>query len=315
MRVGLKLFAGNSNPKLAEAIARWMGIPTGAAMVSAFSDGEIQVEFRENVRGMDVFVIQSTCRPVNDHILELLVMIDALKRASTSRITAVIPYYGYSRQDRKVASRAPITAKLIANLITAAGADRVLTIDLHAGQIQGFFDIPVDNLYAAVTLAEAIKNNHLANESMVVSPDAGGVERARDFAKRLGSSLAIIDKRRAKPNEAEVMHVIGDVEGKDCIVVDDMVDTAGTLVKGAIALQKAGARKIYSCCTHAVLSGDAVNKINNSPIERVYVTDTIPLDEKVAACPKLQVQSMAPLLGEAISRIHREVSLSELFLR
>ncbi|MEW6111070.1 MAG: ribose-phosphate pyrophosphokinase [Thermodesulfobacteriota bacterium] len=315
MRVGLKLFAGNSNPKLAEAIARWMGIPTGAAMVSAFSDGEIQVEFRENVRGMDVFVIQSTCRPVNDHILELLVMIDALKRASTSRITAVIPYYGYSRQDRKVASRAPITAKLIANLITAAGADRVLTIDLHAGQIQGFFDIPVDNLYAAVTLAEAIKNNHLANESMVVSPDAGGVERARDFAKRLGSSLAIIDKRRAKPNEAEVMHVIGDVEGKDCIIVDDMVDTAGTLVKGAVALQKAGARKIYSCCTHAVLSGDAVNKINNSPIERVYVTDTIPLDEKVAACPKLQVQSMAPLLGEAISRIHREVSLSELFLR
>ena len=315
MRVGLKLFAGNSNPKLAEAIARWMGIPTGAAMVSAFSDGEIQVEFRENVRGMDVFFIQSTCRPVNDHILELLVMIDALKMASTSRITAVIPYYGYSRQDRKVASRAPITAKLIANLITAAGADRVLTIDLHAGQIQGFFDIPVDNLYAAVTLSEAIKNNHLANESMVVSPDAGGVERARDFAKRLGSSLAIIDKRRAKPNEAEVMHVIGDVEGKDCIVVDDMVDTAGTLVKGAVALQNAGARKIYACCTHAVLSCDVVNKINSSPIERVYVTDTIPLDEKVAACPKLQVQSMAPLLGEAISRIHREVSLSELFLR
>jgi ribose-phosphate pyrophosphokinase len=315
MRVGLKLFAGNSNPKLAESIARWMGIPTGAAMVSAFSDGEIQVEFRENVRGMDVFVIQSTCRPVNDHILELLVMIDALKRASTSRITAVIPYYGYARQDRKVASRAPITAKLIANLITAAGADRVLTIDLHAGQIQGFFDIPVDNLYAAVTLAEAIKNNHLANESMVVSPDAGGVERARDFAKRLGSSLAIIDKRRAKPNEAEVMHVIGDVEGKDCIIVDDMVDTAGTLVKGAVALQQSGARNIYACCTHAVLSGEAVDKLNNSPIERVYVTDTIPLDEKVAACPKLQVQSMAPLLGEAISRIHREVSLSELFLR
>ncbi|MBM4327705.1 MAG: ribose-phosphate pyrophosphokinase [Deltaproteobacteria bacterium] len=315
MRVGLKLFAGNSNPKLAEAISRWMGVPTGAAMVSAFSDGEIQVEFRENVRGMDVFVVQSTCRPVNDHIIELLVMIDALKRASTSRITAVIPYYGYSRQDRKVASRAPITAKLIANLITAAGADRVLTIDLHAGQIQGFFDIPVDNLYAAVTLAEAIKNNHLASESMVVSPDAGGVERARDFAKRLGSSLAIIDKRRAKPNEAEVMHVIGDVEDKDCIIVDDMVDTAGTLVKGAVALQQAGARKIYACCTHAVLSGDAVTKLNDSPIERVYVTDTIPLDEKVAVCPKLQVQSMAPLLGEAISRIHREVSLSELFLR
>ncbi len=315
MRVGLKIFAGNSHPALAKAIAHWTGIPLGAAMVSSFSDGEIQVEFRENVRGMDVFVIQSTCHPVNDNLVELLVMIDALKRASTSRITAVIPYYGYSRQDRKVASRAPITAKLIANIITAAGADRVLTVDLHAGQIQGFFDIPVDNLYAATTLVEAIRHNHLASESVVVSPDAGGVERARDFAKRLGSNLAIIDKRRAKPNEAAVMHVIGDVTGKDCIVVDDMVDTAGTLVKGAKALQEAGARNIYACCTHPVLSGDATEKINNSALERVYVTDTIPMEEKMAECPKLQIQSVAPILGEAISRIHREVSLSEMFLR
>ena len=315
MRVGLKIFTGNSNPMLARAIAQWMGIPLGAAFVSSFSDGEIQVEFRENVRGMDVFVIQSTCYPVNDNLMELLVMIDALKRASASRITAVIPYYGYARQDRKVASRAPITAKLIANIITAAGADRVLTIDLHAGQIQGFFDIPVDNLYAVTTLVDAIKTNHTASESVVISPDAGGVERAREFAKRLGSSLAIIDKRRAKPNESEVMHVIGDVDGKDCIVVDDMIDTAGTLAKGAAALREGGARQICACCTHAVLSGDAVNKINNSEINRVYITDTIPTEEKSVNCPKLLVQSLAPVLGEAISRIHREVSLSELFLR
>lgn len=314
MRVGLKIFTGNSNPRLAEAVTRYMGIPLGAAFVGSFSDGETQVEFRENVRGMDVFVIQSTCRPVNDNIIELLVMIDALKRASCSRATAVIPYYGYARQDRKVASRAPITAKLIADLITAAGADRVLTIDLHAGQIQGFFDIPVDHLYASPIMAEAVKANHLANESVVVSPDAGGVERARAFAKRLGSNLAIIDKRRAAPNEAEVMHVIGDVAGKDAIILDDLVDTAGTLVKGAEALQNAGAKNIYACCTHAVLSGRAVEKINESPIKTLYVTDTIPADEKRETCPKLQFESVAPLIGEAVSRIHREVSLSELFV-
>ncbi len=314
MRVGLKIFTGNSNPRLAEAVTRYMGIPLGAAFVGSFSDGETQVEFRENVRGMDVFVIQSTCSPVNDNIIELLVMIDALKRASCSRATAVIPYYGYARQDRKVASRAPITAKLIADLITAAGADRVLTIDLHAGQIQGFFDIPVDHLYASPIMAEAVKANHLANESVVVSPDAGGVERARAFAKRLGSNLAIIDKRRAAPNEAEVMHVIGDVAGKDAIILDDLVDTAGTLVKGAEALQNAGAKNIYACCTHAVLSGRAVEKINESPIKTLYVTDTIPADEKREACPKLQFESVAPLIGEAVSRIHREVSLSELFV-
>jgi ribose-phosphate pyrophosphokinase len=314
MRVGLKIFTGNSNPELAQAITRYMGIPLGAVMVGCFSDGEIQVEFKENVRGMDVFVMQSTCLPVNDNIMELLVMIDALKRASASRVTAVMPYYGYARQDRKVASRAPITAKLIADIITAAGADRVLTIDLHAGQIQGFFDIPVDHLYAGPIMAEAIRSNHFTSECTVVSPDAGGVERARAFAKRLGSALAIIDKRRSKPNESEVMHVIGDVAGRDAILLDDLVDTAGTLVKAAQALQNAGAREIYACCTHPVLSGQAIEKLNQSPIKKLYVTDTIPLAERTLQCPKIQIESIAPLLGEAISRIHREVSVSELFV-
>jgi ribose-phosphate pyrophosphokinase len=314
MRVGLKIFSGNSNLDLAHAITRYMGIPLGAAMVASFSDGEIQVEFRENVRGMDVFVLQSTCCPVNDNIMELLVMIDALKRASASRVTAVMPYYGYARQDRKVASRAPITAKLIADIITAAGADRVLTIDLHAGQIQGFFDIPVDHLYASPIMAEAIKADLTTSECTVVSPDAGGVERARAFAKRLGSNLAIIDKRRSKPNESDVMHVIGDVSGRDAIILDDMVDTAGTLCKAAVALGNVGARSIYACCTHAVLSGSAVDRINQSPIKKLYVTDTIPTREKMAACSKVQTESIAPLLGEAISRIHREVSVSELFV-
>jgi ribose-phosphate pyrophosphokinase len=283
-------------------------------MVGSFSDGEIQVEFKENVRGMDVFVLQSTCYPVNDNIMELLVMVDALKRASASRVTAVMPYYGYARQDRKVASRAPITAKLIADIITAAGADRVLTVDLHAGQIQGFFDIPVDHLYAGPIMAEAIRANHFTSECTVVSPDAGGVERARAFAKRLGSSLAIIDKRRSKPNESEVMHVIGDVTGRDAVLLDDMADTAGTLVKASLALQNAGAREIYACCTHPVLSGQAIEKLNESPIKKLYITDTIPLGEKAQQCPKLQIESVAPLLGEAISRIHREVSVSELFV-
>jgi ribose-phosphate pyrophosphokinase len=314
MRVGLKIFAGNSNPDLAQAITRYMGIPLGIAMVGSFSDGEIQVEFRENVRGMDVFVVQSTCQPVNDNIIELLVMIDALKRASASRVTAVIPYYGYARQDRKVASRAPITAKLIADIITTAGADRVLTIDLHAGQIQGFFDIPVDHLYAGPIMADAIRAQHNAAECTVVSPDAGGVERARAFAKKLGTNLAIIDKRRSKPNESEVMNVIGDVSGRDTILLDDMVDTAGTLVKAAQALEAAGARKVFACCSHGVLSGEAIERINRSPIEKLYVTDTIPAQKKSENCIKLQVESVAPLLGEAISRIHREVSVSELFV-
>ncbi|MGD9819108.1 MAG: ribose-phosphate pyrophosphokinase [Desulfomonilaceae bacterium] len=314
MRVGLKIFSGNSNIPLAESITKYMGIPLGMAMVGQFSDGEIQVEFKENVRGMDVFVVQSTCHPVNDNIMELLVMIDALKRASASRVTAVMPYYGYARQDRKVASRAPITAKLIADIITAAGADRVLTIDLHAGQIQGFFDIPVDHLYASPLLADSVKLENADSDSVVVSPDAGGVERARAFAKRVGANLAIIDKRRSKPNESEVMNVIGDVTGKNAVLLDDMVDTAGTLVKAAMALQNAGARNISACCTHPVLSGEAVNRINNSPIQKLYVTDTIPTQEKSAICKKIKVESVAPLLGEAISRIHREVSVSELFV-
>jgi ribose-phosphate pyrophosphokinase len=263
---------------------------------------------------MDVFVIQSTCQPVNDNMLELLIMVDALKRASASRVTAVMPYYGYARQDRKVASRAPITAKLVADIITAAGADRVLTIDLHAGQIQGFFDIPVDHLYAGPIMADAMKGDHNTGRFTVVSPDAGGVERARAFAKRLGSSLAIIDKRRSKPNESEVMNVIGDVAGREAVLFDDMVDTAGTLVKGALALQRAGASHIYACCTHPVLSGEAVKKIDESPIEKLYITDTIPTQKKAAVCSKLHVESVAPLLGEAISRIHREVSVSELFV-
>jgi len=291
-----------------------MGIPLGAVMVGSFSDGEIQVEFRENVRGMDVFVVQSTCQPVNDNVVELLVMIDALKRASASRVTAVIPYYGYARQDRKVASRAPITAKLVADIITTAGADRVLTIDLHAGQIQGFFDIPVDHLYAGPIMAEAIKAAHDAGQCTVVSPDAGGVERARAFAKKLGASLAIIDKRRSKPNESDVMHVIGDVSGRNAILLDDMVDTAGTLVKGAQALEAAGARNVYARRSHGVLSGEATQRINQSAIKKLYLTDTIPTQEKAESCPKLQVESVAPLLGEAISRIHREVSVSELFV-
>jgi ribose-phosphate pyrophosphokinase len=246
--------------------------------------------------------------------MELLVMIDALKRASAGRVTAVLPYYGYARQDRKVASRAPITAKLVADIITTAGSDRVLTIDLHAGQIQGFFDIPVDNLYASLVLSDTIRARHAANELVVVSPDAGGVERARAFAKNIGANLAIIDKRRPKPNESEVMHVIGDVRGKDTLLLDDMVDTAGTLVSGAKALLESGSRKIYACATHAVLSGKAVERLNNSHIETVYITDTIPADEKCRICDKLHVTSVAPLLGEAISRIHREVSVSELFL-
>ncbi len=314
MRVGLKIFSGNSNIPLAEDITRYMGIPLGMVMVGHFSDGEIQVEFKENVRGMDVFVVQSTCYPVNDNIMELLVMIDALKRASASRVTAVMPYYGYARQDRKVASRAPITAKLIADIITAAGADRVLTIDLHAGQIQGFFDIPVDHLYAGPIMAESIRSENAGADCVVVSPDAGGVERARAFAKRVGANLAIIDKRRSKPNESEVMNVIGDVSGKNAVLLDDMVDTAGTLVKAAVALEHAGAKKISACCSHPVLSGEAVKRINDSPIQKLYITDTIPTVEKAAMCPKLQVESVAPLLGEAISRIHREVSVSELFV-
>lgn len=306
------LIAGTSNTDLAEKIAQYLGIRLTPAKVKRFLDGEVMVEIDENVRGKDVFVIQSTCPPVNDNIMELLIIIDALKRASARTIAAVIPYYGYARQDRKVAPRAPISAKLVADLITVAGAHRVLTVDLHAGQIQGFFNIPVDNLYASPTLLEHLKM--LQEENLViVSPDAGGVERARAYAKRLNASLAIIDKRREKPNQSEVMHIIGNVDDKVAILVDDMIDTAGTLCHSAEALKKNGAKKIYACATHAVFSGPAIDRIVNSPINTVIVTDTIPLTEQAKKSGKISVVSISNLIGEAIRRITSGGSLSALF--
>jgi ribose-phosphate pyrophosphokinase len=309
---GIKLFTGNSNKKLSKDIAKVLNINVGDAAVSNFSDGEIMVQVNENVRGSDVFAVQSTCMPVNNNIMELLLMIDALKRASAGRITAVMPYYGYARQDRKVQPRVPISARLVADLITAVGINRILTVDLHAGQIQGFFNIPVDHLYASPVLADYVKKNYL-NDIVVVSPDAGGVERARAFAKRLNASLAIIDKRREKANETEVMNVIGDVHGMDAILFDDMVDTAGTITKAVTALKNNGAKKIIAACTHAVLSGPAIDRINSSGLEEVIVTNTIPMDDKQSLCKKLTVLSVANILGEAIKRIHEESSVSSLF--
>jgi len=309
----IKIFSGNANHPLATEICQKMSIPLGNAVVGCFSDGEINVQIVDNVRGMDVFVVQPTSSPGNLHLMELLIMIDALKRASATRITAVLPYYGYSRQDRKVQPRVPITSKLVADLITTAGANRVLTVDLHAGQIQGFFNIPVDNLFAAPVLLDYIRAKTFMNLA-VVSPDAGGVERARAFAKRLGASLAIIDKRRDKPNEAKVMNIIGDVKGHDCLLLDDMVDTAGTLAEGASALKANGAGNIYAACTHAVLSGPAVQRINASPLSELITTNTIALDSKRKECAKITVLSVAPLLAEAITRIHEETSLSSLFI-
>jgi ribose-phosphate pyrophosphokinase len=309
----LKIFTGNGNPALAKEICDKMGITLGNAIVTEFSDGEINVQIMDNVRGMDVFVVQPTAKPVNRHLMELLIMIDALKRASSARITAVLPYYGYARQDRKVLPRVPISAKLVADLITTAGANRVLTVDLHAGQIQGFFNIPVDNLFAAPVLLEYIKAKRFSNLT-VVSPDAGGVERARSYAKRLGASLAIVDKRRDKPNVAQVMNIIGDVKGHDCLLLDDMVDTAGTLTEGAAALRANGAGKIYASCTHAVLSGPAITRINESVIDELVVANTIALEDKQKECKKLVVLSIAPILAEAITRIHEETSLSSLFV-
>lgn len=310
---GIKVFTGNANPALAREICERMGIPIGNAVVGQFSDGEINVQIMDNVRGSDVFIVQPTSSPVNRHLMELLIMIDALKRASAARITAVLPYYGYSRQDRKAQPRVPITAKLVADLITAAGANRVLTIDLHAGQIQGFFNIPVDNLFAAPVLLEYIKSKKFKNLTLV-SPDAGGVERTRAFAKRLDASLAIIDKRREKANVAQVMHIIGDVKGHDCLLLDDMVDTAGTLTEGVAALKSAGAGSVSAACTHAVLSGPAIQRINDSALEEVIVTNTISMDSKQKECKKLTVLSVAPLLAEAMTRIHEETSLSSLFV-
>jgi ribose-phosphate pyrophosphokinase len=313
MPEGVQLFTGNSNRMLAAEIADVLGISVGEATVSNFSDGEITVQINENVRGSDVFVVQSTCMPVNNNIMELLIMIDALKRASAARITAVIPYYGYARQDRKAAPRVPISARLIADLLETTGISRVLTIDLHAGQIQGFFDIPVDHLYASPVLVEYAKKAYM-NDLVIVSPDAGGVERARAFAKRLNASLAIIDKRREKANVSEVMNVIGNVEGKNAILFDDMIDTAGTITHAAAALKNKGAKKVVAACAHAVLSGPALDRINESVLEEVIVTNTIPMDEKQKKCPKLKVLSVAPLLGEAIKNIHEETSVSSLFI-
>jgi ribose-phosphate pyrophosphokinase len=308
----LKLFSGNANPALAREICGHLGIGLGEATVSSFSDGEIRVRIEENVRGADVFVAQSCCTPVNTSILELLIMIDALKRSSAYRITAVIPYFGYARQDRKEQPRVPISAKLMADLITTAGADRVLTMDLHAGQIQGFFNIPVDHLYATPVLLDYI-NKRGAADLVVVSPDAGGVERARAFAKRLQAQLAIIDKRREGPNNTQVMNIIGDVDGRNVLLLDDMIDTAGTIVQGAQACAEKGARMVWAGCTHPVLSGPALERLQESCLTEVVVTNTIPLNGKEQRCPKLRVLSVAPLLGEAITRIHSEESVSSLF--
>ena len=306
------LFSGNANRALSQEIADHLGVPLGEAEVSRFADGEILVQIFENVRGADVFVIQPTCRPVNENLMELLVIIDALKRASAWRITAVMPYYGYGRQDRKVQPRVPITAKLVADLLTAAGVHRVVTMDLHAGQIQGFFTTPVDHLYAAPVLLQYFQERMLG-DAVVVSPDAGGVERARAFAKRLDTSLAFIDKRRTGPNEARVMHIVGEVEGRDVIIVDDMIDTGGTLTQAVPALLEKGAKRIFASCTHPVLSGAAVERIEGSALEEVVVTNTIPLSEGRHS-KKLSVLSVAPLLGEAISRIHKDESVSRLFV-
>jgi len=314
IREALKVFAGNSNIPLAREISQYLKIPLGKAIVETFSDGESKVEITENVRGGDVFVIQSTCAPGNDNLMELLVMLDAFKRASAKRITAVIPYYGYGRQDRKVLPRVPISAKLVADLITTAGASRILTMDLHSGQIQGFFNIPVDNLYATPVLLQYIKGQLDQNEVTIVSPDAGGVERARDFATRLNASLAIIDKRRVGPNVVAEMNIIGEVKGQTAVLLDDMVDTAGTLTMAAEALKREGAKRIFGCCTHPVLSGPAIQNINDSPLEKLIVTNSIPLGPEAESCKKVKILSVAHLIGEAIRRTHEEESISSLFV-
>ncbi|MCD6525847.1 MAG: ribose-phosphate pyrophosphokinase [Desulfuromonas sp.] len=308
-----KIFAGNSNPLLARDICGHLSVPLGSANVKKFSDGEIMVEIGENVRGRDVYIIQSTSSPSNHNIMELLIMTDALKRASAASITAVIPYFGYARQDRKVAPRTPITGKLVADLITTAGVDRILTMDLHAGQIQGFFDIPVDHLFAAPVLLEDVQAR-FSERVVVVSPDAGGTERARAFAKRLDAGLAIIDKRRSGPNVSEVMHIIGDVKDQVCIIVDDMIDTAGTLCHAAAALRDEGARQVFAYATHAVLSGPALERIGDSCLEEVVVSDTIPCTDKLEQCSNLRQLPVSKLLAEAIRRIHADESVSSLFV-
>jgi ribose-phosphate pyrophosphokinase len=308
------LFAGNGNPALGSEIATHLEMPLSKMNVSRFSDGEVWVEVKENVRGVDAYIVQPTCAPANDNLMELLIISDALRRASAASITAVIPYYGYGRQDRKVAPRTPITSKLVADLIVCAGVQRVLCMDLHAGQIQGFFNIPVDNLYSMpVMLNDYLRKNFDAN-AVFVSPDAGGVERARAYSKRMNSPLAIVDKRRERANVSEVMHVIGEVEGKECILVDDMVDTAGTLTNAAAALKKHGATRVVACCTHAVLSGPAVDRIRDSVLDELIVTNSIPLTQAAKDMGKIKVLSVASLLAEAIKRIHHSDSVSSLFV-
>ena len=314
MKDEIKLFTGNSNRPLAEAISRDVGVPLGGAEIGRFSDGEVQVEITENVRGGDVFVIQSTSTPTNDNLMELLLMLDAFKRASAKRITAVIPYYGYARQDRKVVPRVPISAKLVADLITTAGASRVLTVDLHAGQIQGFFDVPVDNVYASTVLLQYLRERLGGREVTVIAPDAGGVERARAFAKRLDAHLAIIDKRRIRANVVGEMQIIGEVDGRAAVIVDDMVDTAGTLSTAAEAVRAAGAPLVVACATHPVLSGPAVQRLRESKLDELIVTDTIPLRREASELKKITVLPVAPLLAEAIRRTHDEASISSLFV-
>lgn len=308
----LKLFAGNSNPVLAKEIADSLGRPLGKSTVSTFSDGEIYVKIEENVRGNHVFIVQSASDPVNTNIMELLILIDALKRASAREITAVIPYYGYARQDRKDQPRVPITAKLVADLIGSVGAHRVLTIDLHTGQIQGFFNIPVDHLYASPVLLNYFKQKKF-DDLIIVSPDAGGVERARAFAKKMNVGLAIIDKRREGPNRTKIMNIIGEVANHDVLILDDMIDTAGTIAQAATAIKAKGARRIFAACAHPVFSGPAIERLNEAPIEEIVVTNTIPLRGKELVCKKITVLSVAPLLGEAIKRINEELSVSSLF--
>ncbi len=309
----LKIFTGNANPALAQEICATLGCAIGAVHVKQFSDGEIHLQIQENVRGADVFVVQPTCTPVDKHLMELLLMMDALKRASAQRVTAVLPYYGYARQDRKDRPRMPISAKLVASLLERGGANRILALDLHAAQIQGFFDVPVDHLFATPVMIDyfyPMKGDDLT----VVSPDAGGVERARAFAKRLDAPLAIIDKRREEVNVAEVMHIVGDVQGQHCLIVDDLIDTAGTLVKGAEALLAQGAASVRACATHAVLSGPAVERIEKSGIEEVIVTNSIPLNGNASKCSRIRVLSVAPLLAQAIQSIHEDGSVSTLFV-
>ncbi|MEE9562600.1 MAG: ribose-phosphate pyrophosphokinase [Thermoanaerobaculia bacterium] len=309
----LKIFSGRAHPNLAQEICAYLELPLGKVEAYNFSDGEIFCQIEENVRGSDVFIIQPTCPPANENLMELLIMLDAFKRSSASRVCAVIPYYGYARQDKKDRPRVPITAKLVADLISRAGADRILAMDLHAAQIQGFFDVPVDHLFAAPVLLEAIRKLDIPNLTLV-SPDAGGVERTRALAKRLGAGLAIVDKRREAPNQAKVMHVIGDVRGLNVLLVDDIIDTAGTLHWTVDALRNNGAERILAAGIHAVLSGPAIERIQNSPLEKVLITNTTPLEEKLAQSDKLEALSVAPLLGEAIRRIHENSSVSSLFV-